>query len=211
VITLVGTSPSGEPSWPSKSAEPTPTNKVGNDQVRKAEKGIKNMKYSATELMKKLKYIQEEINSIHREDENKSYVPAEKNRDSGVARYSPLIDSDYDFMENRNRVKELHDEELKIRRVLNKFNHMTLVNGYPFTLNEGLIRLAQVKGEVTALTNMTKRGQYVHDAYNRDSVCMAVYNLDEAKEALKTAQRELSALQVAIDKTNLNSEIEYED
>ena len=169
------------------------------------------MKYSATELMKKLKYIQEEINLIHREDENKSYVPAEKNRDSGVARYSPLIDSDYDFMGNRNRVKELHDEELKIRRVLNRFNHMTLVNGYSFTLNEGLIRLAQVKGEVTALTNMTKRGQYIHDAYNRDSVCMAVYNLDEAKEALKTAQRELSALQVAIDKTNLNSEIEYED
>ena len=88
---------------------------------------------------------------------------------------------------------------------------MTLVHGQPFTINEGLVRLAQIKGEVVALTNMTKRGQYVHDAYTRDNVCMATYNLDEAKGALRIVQRELSALQVAIDKTNLNSEIEYED
>lgn len=169
------------------------------------------MKYSATELMKKLKYIQEEINNIHREDENKSYVPAEKVRDIGVAKYSPLIESTYDFMGNRNRIKELHEQELKIRRALNVFNSTTLVHGQIFNINEGLVRLAQIKGEVTALTNMTKRGQYIHDAYSRENICMSVYDLEEAKEALRTAQRELSALQVAIDKTNLNSEIEYED
>ena len=169
------------------------------------------MKYSATELMKKLKYIQEEINNIHREDGSDSYVPTEKDRDSSPVRYVPLIESNYDFESNRNRIKELHAEEMKIKRVLNRFNHETLVRGYNLTINEALIKLAQIKGEVTCLTNMTKKGKYIHDPYARDGMLMATYDLDSAKEALRNAQRELNALQVAIDKTNLNSEIEYED
>ena len=169
------------------------------------------MKLSATELMKKLKYIEEEINDIHHDDETKSYVPAENCREEGAAKYCPIFESGYDFEGNRGRIKELHEEEIKIRRVLNEFNQKTTVEGYNFNINEGLIRLAQLKGEVKILTNMTKRGQYMREGYSRETISMAVYKLDQAKCALKEAQRNLSALQVAIDKTNLNSSIEYQD
>ena len=40
---------------------------------------------------------------------------------------------------------------------------------------------------------------------------MATIKHEEVKEQLKKAQKEFSALQVAVDRTNLFSEIEYQD
>ena len=158
------------------------------------------MKSSATELMKKLKFIQVEINDIHNQDNEKSFVPVKESGES--------YESEYDFASNRARIKELHDEERNIKRLLNRFNTETLVAGYDFSIAEGLVRIAQLKGEITVLTNITKEGKYSFDSY-RAPVRKATFDVQEAKELLRQYQRELSALQVAVDKTNLNSTIEY--
>lgn len=158
------------------------------------------MKSSATELMKKLKFIQTEINDIHNEDVEKSFVPVKDNGEP--------FESEYDFASNRARIKELHHEERDIKRLLNRFNTETVVIGYDFSIAEGLVRIAQLKGEITVLTNITRGGKYSFDSY-RTPVKKATFDVQEAKELLRQYQRELSALQVAVDKTNLNSTIEY--
>ena len=123
------------------------------------------MKVSATELMKRLKYIEEEINDIHRNDEEKAYVAVnERHLDSGVE-LVPLYESGYDFVGNRNRIKELHDEERKIKRTLNRFNNDTNVTGYDFPIAEGLVRIAELKAEVRVLTNLSRNGEVSYDAY----------------------------------------------
>ena len=165
------------------------------------------MKVSATELMKRLKYIEEEINDIHRNDEEKAYVAVnERHSDRGVE-LVPLYESGYDFVGNRNRIKELHDEERKIKRILNRFNNDTNVAGYDFPVAEGLVRIAELKAEVRVLTNLSRNGEVSYDAYARTDYPLkkASFDVKVAREALKEAQRELSALQVAIDKTNLTS------
>ena len=165
---------------------------------------------SATELMKKLRFIEQEINTVYDEDEKMAYVPAEKATDeNGNVRLTPVYTASYDFVANREKVKELQQEEIKIRKVLSDFNYKTKVMGYDFTINEGLIKLGQLKSEVKIISNMVKKGQYVKDAYSRENYSLAAYDLTTAKNILKEIQKELSALQVALDKTNLNSNIDY--
>ncbi len=167
------------------------------------------MKLSPTELMKKLKYINCEINELHRIDDEASYVPAEKVKtETGATVMEPIMSSGYSFEDNRSKISKLHQEELKIRRALNEFNNCTRVEGFGFNIAEALVRLAQLKGEVKVITNMVKKG-YFEKKYNGD-VNVATYDLNNAKEALKHMQQELTKLQVAIDKVNLNSVIEYE-
>lgn len=163
------------------------------------------MKISPTELMKKLKYISQEILNVYSDDGDNAFVPMDKNED-GVL--TPMYETTYDFRRNRNRIKELHEEEIKIKNLLNEFNQNNNVDGYPFNVNEGLIRLAQLKKEISTLTNMNKSGLYVRDRYG-DNIRKGVFELNEVKEELRKAQSELSKLQVAIDKTNLMSQIEY--
>ena len=170
-----------------------------------------NMHISATELMKRLKYIEEEINDIHHKDEESSYVPVSETREEGKVTLTPLYESTYNFLDNRNRIKELHEEERQIKRVLNQFNNDTKVIGYDFSIAEGLVRIAELKGEIRVLTNMTKNGEYFTDIYrsSSNSLKKVVFDIKEAKETLKNYQKELSALQVAVDRTNLNSSINY--
>lgn len=168
------------------------------------------MKTSATELMKKLKYIEEEIDDIHRNDEAESYIPVEKSTEEGHVTYVLAYEPNYDFIGNRTRVAALYQEEVNIKKVLNEYNQKTMVNGYSFNINEALIRLGQLKSEVRTLTNISRQGSYIRDGY-RENLKRAVYDPNLVKDELRRKQRELSALQVAVDRTNLFSEIEYID
>lgn len=173
------------------------------------------MKITATELMKQLKFIQEEIATIHQDDNNKSYVLVEKvTDDNNKSKLVPLYAEEYNFLNNRNRINDLYLEERKIRNLLSIFNTKTLVIGYDFNINEGLVRLAQLKEEIKVLTNLARKSQYESTTNYRNNeviIYKVSYNIDEAKNYLRKAQKEMSALQVAIDKTNLNSQIEIEN
>jgi len=165
------------------------------------------MRKSATELMKRLKAIQEEISDIHNDDMEKSYVPLVKNE--GEKEYSPMYESGYDFTANRKRVKELHQEERQIKNALSAFNNRTFVDGYDFTISEGLVRLSQLKSEIRMLSTFVKRGRYSNVRYNSEQLSKACFDEEEARRVLKETQEEYNALQVAVDRTNLNSKIEY--
>lgn len=173
------------------------------------------MKITATELMKQLKFIQEEIAEIHQDDNNKSSVLVEKvTDDNNKSKLVPLYAEEYDFLNNRKRIDSLYEEERKIRNLLSIFNTKTLVIGYNFNINEGLVRLAQLKEEIRVLTYLARKSQYESTTNYRNNevtIYKTSYDIDEAKNYLRKAQKESSALQVAIDKTNLNSEIDLDN
>lgn len=170
------------------------------------------MKVTATELMKQLKYIESEIEDIHNADKNNCTALLQKQNDSkGNQVLVPLYESDYDFASNRAKIRELHKEERKIRNTLSLFNAKTKVDGNNFTISEGLVRIAELKSEISILAGLASRTQFnTKTSYQEVHVIKTLYNVEEAKEVLRAYQRELSALQVAIDKTNLNSEIEFD-
>ena len=71
------------------------------------------------------------------------------------------------------------------------------------------MRIAELKSEIRVLAGFAKNGEY-HSIY-RDSSSLrkATFDIQEARKTLVEYQKELSALQVAVDKTNLNSTITY--
>ena len=60
---------------------------------------------------------------------------------------------------------------------------------------------------------MTENGAYAYDRYRSasSSLTKAMFDINMAKEYLRHYQRELSSLQVAVDKTNLTSSINYSE
>ena len=163
------------------------------------------MLISTTELMKRLKTIEEDIKEIHSNDDESSFVPVEKYCDELIT----LYEATYDFELNRSKILELYEEERKIKNVLSNFNNNTKVYGYNFNINEGLIRIAELKEEIKVLTNLAKRTKYFYDYRTLSSLNLISYDLDVVKQKLREYQKELNALQVAIDRTNLNSKVEY--
>lgn len=135
--------------------------------------------------MKKLKYIEQEISDIHQNDEKDSYVPIIENTDKdGYKTLTPAYEVIYDFMGNREKIKELYKEESEIKKVLNEYNQKTLIDGYNLTISEGLVRLGQLKEEVKVLTSITRRGKYIQDSY-REGIRKATYDDKVVKDELR--------------------------
>lgn len=164
------------------------------------------MKKSPTLLMKELKAIQTEIARVHVTDERDSSVPLNDN-------YEPRYASSYSYEENRNMVKELQKREMAIHTALNVFNMNTKIDGYDLTVSEALVKIAQLRSEIKVLTPMVSHQEtFMTDYSSRygrsDEIRKSCYDLDKAKEDLRVLQQELAALQVAVDRVNLNSVIE---
>ena len=159
------------------------------------------MKTCPTELMKMLKAIETDINEIHQDDESNSVTTVDKTG-------KELFKSSYNYSENRKKIEELLKKEREIRCVLSQFNSTHNVDGYDFTVCEGLIRLGQLRNEIRMLIYLSRKPEYRSQDDSEDylKVC---YDINQAKKDLKNLQRELSALQIAIDRTNLNSIIDY--
>lgn len=167
------------------------------------------MKISPTELMKKLKYIEIEISDIHDMDLKDSLVPMTKEvKEDGTFKLVPLYEREYDFNANREQIENLYAEERKIRNILFQFNASTKVIGYNFTMSEALVRLGQIKKEIRILEHLSSNRK-MNSEYRGETISKVTYNIEDAKNALRNKQSELSALQVAIDRTNLVSEIDY--
>jgi len=163
------------------------------------------MKKTPTLLMKELGYIEAEILNLHNEDEKNSYAPL--NEDLSF-RYK----NDYDYENVRNELSNLYQQELKIRSILAKFNTETKADGTDMSMQEALVRIAQLRGEIKILSKLANAKEYFDvkgDYYSRTTVTNKVlYDISRATENLKEAQRELTTLQMAVDKTNLTTFID---
>ncbi len=157
------------------------------------------MKKCATELMKELKAISTEIADLHAKDYNLSYNYAAK-KDL------------YNYDNVREELEKQYALERKTRALLHKFNETTLVDGYDFNVEEGLVRLAQLRLEISVLSKLADRdvGKNGYSYSDRESILTMVplYDTAKARADLKKKQHELSMLQIAIDRTNLCSFID---
>lgn len=163
------------------------------------------MKKSATKLMKELKGIEQEIARLHKEEEITSIVPVDCD-------YNTRYESDYSYESTRKELEGLYKRRAAIKSILTKFNFETKVDGYEFTMTEALVELAQLKCEAKQLRMLASRTTYTRGNYESsfrgDEVGKVSYDLGVVKSDLKKLEEETSALQVAIDKTNLNSLID---
>ena len=162
------------------------------------------MKKTPTLLMKELKYIEEEIKRLYNEDVTNSYAPLNSNM---TFKYKP----NYSYEQNHQELTELYKEELAIRSVLAKFNNETKADGTDLTIQEALVKIGQLKNEIKYLTILLDRKEYFTEKnsyYGEVITNKVLYEANKVQEDLKACQKELSKLQMAIDRTNLTTFID---
>ena len=160
-----------------------------------------------TLLMKELNYLRTEATRLHSEDLERSYAPID---DKNEYKY----DTGYSYESNRQEIERINKEELKIRSTLAKFNSVTKVKGLDLTIAEALVKIAQLKEEIKVLKRLADRREYEETAVGSYAASKAIttkinYNQNKVKIDLNKLLRELSAIQIAVDETNLTTQIEY--
>ena len=169
---------------------------------------MQKLQKTPTLLMKELNFLTEEANRIYQEDAERSYAPVDENMEY-------KYETGYSYENNRKELERINKQELRIRSALAKFNSTTKAYGLDLTIAEALVRIAQLRVEIKALTTLANRTEYKETAvgggYGLTKTITTRINYDQNKviNDLRNLQHELSTIQIAVDKTNLTTPIEY--
>lgn len=167
------------------------------------------MKKCNTELMKELKAIQADLAELIANAGNKSTVCYYEGEEE--------VERDFDYKKFVNEMSELRDQERHIKALLAYSNATTkLVGMEELTIGEGLLKLAQLNNQLRVIAGYKTRNRVVksvkHATFEGDKdrvyVTEHLYDPTQVDADIKSLQREISHLQVAIDRTNLTNMIE---
>ncbi len=160
------------------------------------------MKVCNTEAMKLIKeYEEQKRMMIVAEDDDcaASYKEGEKKIDNG-----------YSYDKVRAAVREIDDKIRHIRSKLAQSNCTTQVEGFGVTLGEALVMLAQLQSERQQIESLAARKQLTRrltvNGVLEYTECL--YDIEKAKADAQALRKKISALQIAIDRANLNAFIE---
>ena len=166
------------------------------------------MKKCNTELMKELKAVQSEIEELSRvalQSSTVNYYEGEEEPER-----------DFNYTDFVNQLNALREQESHIKALLAYSNATTKLDGMDITIGEGLIKLAQLNVQLRLLARLKADKQVVktlkHVAFEGDKdrvyVTEHLYDPKVIDSDIKALQREISHLQVVIDRTNLTNLIE---
>lgn len=167
------------------------------------------MKKCNTELMKELKAVQNELEDLIDEASSKNTVCYYEGEEE--------VEKDFDYESFITKMEDLKEKERKIKSLLAYSNATTkLVGMEEMTIGEGLIKLAQLSSVLKVVSSFKTRKQIVktikHATFDGDKdrvyVTEHLYDPNKVDEDIKALQREISHLQVAIDRTNLTNLID---
>lgn len=156
---------------------------------------------------KMLKKLEKEKQSIlEKERLSKSYIQTE-----GSVHYKP----EYNYKSVQSRLDEIDNEVIKIKHALNVFNTNTLVGDKGLTIDQSLIKMAQLNNKVNRLTTMVntipeKRLSNRISSSNTVEYEIVNYDIDEVQKELDKTMDELSSLQIELDKVNMTVTFEIE-
>ena len=161
------------------------------------------MQMTIVEANKYARQLTEEVARIEKEEASAS-----------VLRYSEgeePIPQEYDFAKTQSRIADLNEKIARIRHAVNRFNAETVVAGYPFTVDEALVRISMMAGELKKLADMKNLPSVSRKAgYSNVEIARRNFDIDEVLKKWSDTTREINRLRAALDLTNLTSTIEIE-
>ncbi len=128
------------------------------------------------------------------------------------------VDKSFNFEEKMNEYNELASKEMKYKFILADVNSKTNLIGYKedITISCALIKLASLSKQLSFYKSFQCRKQIekklipakFQGDMDRIEVNEKLYDIKKIDEIVLEISREVSRLQVAIDKTNLFTEVE---
>lgn len=163
---------------------------------------MKMSNYEAIKFIKQLELEKQEIEMNERRNSTVSYSADE-----------PIPQVDYDFSATRTSIKRINTKIGKIKHALAVANTTVLLPGFDFTIGEGLVKLAQLQNELRNLTSLAGQNNHTSE-YNLATGTMqyidTTYDVELAKSQKKEIYETIVKLQTAIDKTNINNELDID-
>lgn len=160
------------------------------------------MKLCHSEIMKKIK----ELNA------KKEQVLAQENKRAKIRfkEAEKKVTTKYDYAKTRKQIEEIDAEIRRLKLLLAKANCVVMVDGFNFTIGEALVYLAQLNSRWEVLSTLAENEQLTRSVTYNGVVeyTECVYNVETAEKDLEKLESEISRLQVAIDRANLNNYIE---
>ena len=161
------------------------------------------MKICLTAIMKNIKSLEEKKERLCREEK--------ENRTTCYINESDKVDTGYDYEFYRKEIDAIDDEILGLRSVLNKANATVKVIGTNYTISEALVRLAQLSAKLNYLSGFpTVKLSRVTTYNGAIEYTECLYSVKTVTETLEKLREDISALQMALDKTNLVYEVDID-
>ena len=160
------------------------------------------MKKTIKEAMKHVNFLQQQISSLLQEESNTNYIIYSNENDKET--------SDFDFENLNADIEVLNKEILNIRSIINKKNQEVKVGIEDYTISDALIRIAQLTALSERFEHLGSYKQKTRQTTYNGSIEYTEYLYDVKKAQslhLETVEK-IHALQPAVDKANILTEIE---
>lgn len=120
--------------------------------------------------------------------------------------------TDYDYSKTRQEIKDLDDKIRNIKHKLAVANATIVIPEFDMTIGEGLVLLAQLNSEVAQLEALSSNVQLTRclTANGVIEYTECVYDVKKAQNDLVELRKNVSKLQLAIDRANLNNMLEID-
>lgn len=122
---------------------------------------------------------------------------------------------DYNYKDSAKKLQELDNTIRKIKHYINVFNVSTILPNSEITIDEALVKMAQLNRRKETLDNMRKRlpKSRKNDYYNRTNIIEYTYlnyDLEEVKEDYQKISEEITQLQLELDTCNQTKTFEID-
>ncbi len=159
------------------------------------------------------KYIVEIIKDIKRLEEEKTLLLHKEMRTCEVTYIegTEKPETEYNYGETRYKIQNIDHEIRKNKFILNQANYTTMVEEFNMTLGECLVLLAQLnheKNQIHYLGDKEALSRYV-DKNGNVQLTAATYDVNTCKNDLKAISQKINRLQIAIDRINLNTKVDF--
>lgn len=153
------------------------------------------------EAMKKINLLQQQIdNLVYEESQNNFSVyvdPTDKD------------ESDYNLSHTTQAIEVLQEEILFLRRKINAANIKTSIGIEDYSISDALVKIAQLSSNANRYLTLSQQKQRTRNVtYNGViEVTEMLFDVKEAYEKYLEVSEKIHALQTAIDKANILTEI----
>ena len=164
--------------------------------------GVRRMKRTIKEAMKRINFLEQQIQNILQDEENNSYVIYYDNEEPEQ--------TDYNITEVNKEIESLQFEVVTLRKAINLANQEVLIGIKDYTISDALIRIAQLTNNSHRLKSLASYKQKSRQTTysNLTEYTLRLYDVKDVQKQYLACIEEIHALQTAIDKANILTEIE---
>ena len=120
----------------------------------------------------------------------------------------------YDFAATQRQMDALNDDIIKLKHAINVFNTTTELPGLGYTIDAALVRMKMLSSKRDRLANMKRiqpvTRQSVGYGKSQPEYVYRNYDAKDVEVEYKKTEEELTSIQLALDKANLDSTIEVD-